>query len=163
MAEDTQKAVLKRMPYGFYAVTSRHGDEVNAMVANWLTQASFEPRLLVFGLQKTSYTHGLVENGRVFTVNIFQKEDEEAIKPFSKGRAKYPEKMQEATYTEAPETGCPVLEGASAYMEFRVVEILDIGGDHDIVVGELVNAESLKDGEVDDSLTLPYIGWSYAG
>jgi flavin reductase (DIM6/NTAB) family NADH-FMN oxidoreductase RutF len=71
--------------------------------------------------------------------------------------------MEEASYKEAPLTGCPVLEGASAFMEFNVVNIFDVGGDHDIVVGELINAVSLREGEVDDSLTLPYIGWSYAG
>jgi flavin reductase (DIM6/NTAB) family NADH-FMN oxidoreductase RutF len=163
MSEDAAKSVLKRMPYGFYSITSRHGDDVNAMVANWLTQASFEPRLVVLGLQKTCYTHGLIEKGRVFAVNLFNKEDEEHIKPFTKGRSKNPDKMKEVAYTEAPETGCPVLEGAAAFMEFKVVDILDVGGDHDLVVGELVNAESLKDSEVEDTLSLPHIGWSYAG
>jgi flavin reductase (DIM6/NTAB) family NADH-FMN oxidoreductase RutF len=163
MSEEAEKTVLKRMPYGFYSITSRSGDDVNAMVANWLTQVSFEPRLVALGLQKTSYTHGLVEKGRVFAVNLFLKEDEELIKPFTKGRSKNPDKMKEASYTEAPETGCPVIEGAAAFMEFKVVEIFDAGGDHDVVVGELINAESLKEGEVDDTLSLPHIGWSYAG
>ena len=47
--------------------------------------------------------------------------------------------------------------------EFKVIQIVDIGGDHDIVVGEPVGAEVLKESEVEDILTLPHIGWSYAG
>jgi flavin reductase (DIM6/NTAB) family NADH-FMN oxidoreductase RutF len=163
MSDDPIKDALRLMPYGFYSLTSRNGDDVNAMVANWITQASFTPRLIVVGLQKTCYTHGVIEEGRVFCINLFKKEDQEAMMPFTKGRSKRPDKMQEATYTEAPETGCPVLEGAAAYVECKVVDIFDVGGDHVIMVGEAVGAGVMKEAEVGDMMTLPHLGWSYAG
>jgi flavin reductase (DIM6/NTAB) family NADH-FMN oxidoreductase RutF len=163
MTEDLIKDGLRRMPYGFYAITSRSEDDMNAMVANWLTQVSFEPRQLALGLQKTCYSHELIEKGGVFAVNIFRKEDEDSIKPFTKGRAKNPDKMKDASFTPAPETGCPILDGAAAYLECRVVKIVDTGGDHDIVVGEVVAAGVAKPGEVADTLTLLDLGWSYAG
>jgi flavin reductase (DIM6/NTAB) family NADH-FMN oxidoreductase RutF len=71
--------------------------------------------------------------------------------------------MEEASYEAGPETGCPILEGAAAYVECEVVEIVDVGGDHDIVVGKPVNADVMKEGDETDTLTLPHIGWSYAG
>lgn len=163
MSDDLIKVALRMLPYGFYAITSKAGDEVNAMVANWVTQASFEPRLMVLGLQKTCYTHGLIERGGVFTINLFRTEDEEAIKPFTKGRAKNPDKMKEARFEPAPETGCPVLEGSAAYVECQVIRIVDTGGDHDIVVGEVVGAGVSKPGKAGEMLTLPHLGWSYAG
>jgi flavin reductase (DIM6/NTAB) family NADH-FMN oxidoreductase RutF len=46
MSDDKMKDALRMMPYGFYAITSKSGDDVNGMVANWVTQVSFEPRLL---------------------------------------------------------------------------------------------------------------------
>jgi flavin reductase (DIM6/NTAB) family NADH-FMN oxidoreductase RutF len=163
MSEDPIKDALKMMPYGFYAITSHSGDDVNAMSANWLTQVSFEPRLVALGLQKDCYTHGLVESGRVFAINIFRAEDQERIKPFTKSRAKNPDKMKEASFEPAPETGCPILEGAAAVIECRVHQIVDTGGDHDIIVGEVVAAQVFKPGDKGDSLTLMDIGWSYAG
>lgn len=163
MSDDPIKDALKRIPYGFYAITSRSGDDRNIMVANWLTQVSFEPRRVALGLQKTSYTHSLVEKGGVFAVNIFLTSDQDAIKPFTKGRAKNPQKMENADYTLAPQTGCPVLAAAAAYFECRVVAIHDDGGDHSLVVGEVIGAEILKPGEAGDSLNLPALGWSYAG
>ena len=163
MSDDDLKTALNMMPYGFYAITSRSGEDVNAMSANWLTQATFEPRLLVLALQKTSYTHGLIEASRAFAVNILRAEDEERIKPFTKSRSKNPDKMKDAHYAPAPETGCPMLEGAAAVIECRVQQIIDTGGDHDLVVGEVVGAQVFKPGEMDDSLTLMDIGWSYAG
>lgn len=163
MSDNSIKDALKLMPYGFYAITSRNGDDVNAMVANWVSQVSFTPRLVAVGLQKTSYSHGVIEQGRVFAINIFHAADQEIIMPFCKSRAKFPDKINDATFTAAPETGCPVLEGAAAYIEFKVAQIVDSGGDHDIVIGEPVGAEILKPSEVGDTLTLTHLGWSYAG
>ena len=163
MSEDAIKAVLRRMPYGFYALTSKADDEVNAMVANWITQASFEPRLIVIGLQLTCFSYSLIEKGKVFALNQFLKDDVDSIKPFTKGRSKNPDKMKDASYTDAPITGCPILENSAAYLECKVVAIHETGGDHNLIVGEVVGAGVNKDGEVEDSLTLMDLGWSYAG
>lgn len=145
MSDDPIKDALRMMPYGFYSVTSRAGEEVNAMVATWVIQTSFEPRQVALALQKTSYSHGLIERGGVFAVNIFNKADAEAIKPFTKSRAKSPDKMKEAGYSEGSETGCPILEEAAAYLECEVVGKLDVGGDPpaNVTAGILKNLSSI--------------------
>lgn len=163
MSEDPIKDALRMMPYGFYSITSHSDTEVNAMVANWLTQVSFEPRLMALGLQKSSYTHGLVESGKVFTINIFNKEDADLIKPFTKSRAKNPDKMKDARYSPAPITGCPVLEGAAAFLECKVVAMHPSGTEYSLVVGEVVGGEVFKPGEAGETLSLPDLGWHYAG
>jgi flavin reductase (DIM6/NTAB) family NADH-FMN oxidoreductase RutF len=163
MSEDSIKSMLRRMPYGFYSITSKHGDEVNAMVANWIVQTSFEPRMLALGLQRTSYSYELISKGKVFAVNLFLRQDDEAIKPFTKSRLKNPEKMSGVDYSPAPETGCPIILGAAGYLECQVKEIFTTGGDHDIILGEVIGAQVLKEGSVDDTLTLLDLGWSYAG
>lgn len=163
MTADPIKDALRRMPYGFYSITSRNGDEVNAMVGNWLTQVSFEPRMVMFGLAKSAHTHEVVAGGGVFAINIFNKDDSDGINKLTKSRAKKPEKMESVNWTPGPETGCPVIEGAAAVIECRVVQLIDIGGDHDLLVGEPVNALILKPGDDHTSLTLPHMGWNYAG
>jgi flavin reductase (DIM6/NTAB) family NADH-FMN oxidoreductase RutF len=115
------------------------------------------------GIQKTSYSHGLIEKGGVFAINIFNKADVELIKPFTKGRSKNPDKMNGAQYTPGPQTGCPVLSGVAAYIECRVVAIHDDGGDHSLFVGEVVGAGVNKPGDANETLSLPDLGWSYAG
>lgn len=154
---------LKMIPYGFYAISTRAGEDVNVMVLNWLTQASYEPQLVALGVQKTSYSYGLMEKGRVFGVNIFRQEDAERIKPFTKGRSKNPDKMKNAKYTSGPETGVPILEGTAAYLECKVVGKLETGGDHDIILGEVVGAGVHKPGSAAETLNLPALGWNYAG
>ncbi len=163
MSDDKISDALNRMAYGFYAIGSHSGDDVNIMVANWVIQASFEPRLIALALSKSAYSHDLISAGRVFSVNIFEKADADIIKGFTKSRAKNPEKVSNAHFSTGPETGCPIIEGAAAYLECRVVNLIDSGGDHDLVVGEVVGAGVQKDGPVTDTLTLPDLGWSYAG
>jgi flavin reductase (DIM6/NTAB) family NADH-FMN oxidoreductase RutF len=163
MSEDPIKDALNRIPYGFYSLTSRFEDDANAMVFNWFSQVSFSPRLVAIGLAKKAYTYELIGKSGVFAVNIFNKEDQDALTAFTKGRAKKPDKMQNAAFTPGPETGAPILEGAAAYLECKVVQMVNVGGDHDILVGEVINAGIIKPGDVIDTLSLPYIGWSYAG
>ncbi len=163
MTEGKIKEALRMMPYGFYAFTSKNGDDVNAMVVNWVSQMSFSPRLLAVGIQKSCYSHGVVTAGGVFGLNIFLQADSEAIMGITSGRAKKPGKMENAEYSAAPATGVPVLAGAAAYIECKVTQIIDIGGDHDIVVGEAINADVMKDGGPPAMLSLTQLGWSYAG
>ena len=46
MSDDSIRDALKMMPYGFYAFTTKNGDDVNAMVVNWVSQMSYAPRLI---------------------------------------------------------------------------------------------------------------------
>lgn len=163
MSENPVSDALKLIPYGFYAVTSRDGDNRNAMVLNWFSQMSFEPQHVVIGLQNTAYTMGLVKKSNQFVVNIYNKADEEAIKPFTKSREKNPEKFLSAKFSDGPVTGVPVLDEAAAYLECEVVEIVDTGSGHSAVVAKVVGAGVNKEMKVDETLTLPDLGWSYAG
>ena len=163
MSEKAISDALKMIPYGFYAVTSRDGDDRNVMVLNWFSQVSFEPQHVVIGLQNSSYSFGLIEKSKKFVVNVFNKEDAEAIKPFTKSREKNPNKFKSANFSDAPETGVPVLDEAAAFLECEVVEIVDTGSGHSAVVGKVVGAGVRKPGKAGDTLTLVDLGWSYAG
>ena len=163
MTENNPSPALNLIPYGFYAVTSRNGDDRNVMVLNWLTQVSFEPQHLVIGLQDTSYTMELIKESRVFGVNLYQEDDASAIKPFTKSRAKNPDKFESANYTDGPVTGVPVLDEATAYLECEVVEIVETGAGHSAVIAKVVGGGARGEHEAADILTLPHLGWSYAG
>jgi flavin reductase (DIM6/NTAB) family NADH-FMN oxidoreductase RutF len=163
MSDDPIKETLNRIPYGFYSLTSSVENEVNAMVFNWFMQTSFTPRLVAVGLSKKAHTYDLISKSGVFAVNIFNMEDQETLTQFTKPRAKDPQKMEDAQYYPGPQTGCPIFDDAAAFLECKVVKMVDIGGDHDILVGEVINAGIQKPGEVEDTLTLPDLGWSYAG
>ena len=62
MDEAAKKTVLRSFPYGLYAVTVAHGGEEHGMTANWVTQASFEPPMVVVAVENTSKTIDLIRD-----------------------------------------------------------------------------------------------------
>jgi flavin reductase (DIM6/NTAB) family NADH-FMN oxidoreductase RutF len=73
-----------------------------------------------------------------FAVSILALGQEEIARRFA---TKTIDKMQDTPSHPAPVTGLPVIEGASAWTECVMRERVD-GGDHTILIGQVVNAES---------------------
>jgi flavin reductase (DIM6/NTAB) family NADH-FMN oxidoreductase RutF len=163
MNDDSIKNVLKRMPYGFYAVTSSFEEDSNAMVLNWATQISFDPRLISIAVQKTAYSNELIKQGQAFVLNLFLQENSDSIKNITKSRQKNPQKMENVDFEKSPSLNLPVIKGAAAFLECKLSGVYDTGGDHELFIGEVVGAGELKSGESQDTLNLPDLGWSYAG
>ncbi|MBI3160612.1 MAG: flavin reductase family protein [Chloroflexi bacterium] len=165
-AEAVEKAIsgaLKMIPYGFHALTSKHGKEMNVMVLNWFSQVSFEPQHIVIGLQQTSTTYGLVEASGHFVVNIFHQAEADVVKQFSKSREKNPQKFEGAHWQPAPVTGVPVLDEAAAFLECEVAGELDTGAGHSVILGRVVGGGVRASHDPGEGLTLPHVGWSYSG
>ena len=51
-----KKSALRLFTYGLYAVTAKHGDEVSAMTVNWISQASFDPPMIMLAVLKARST-----------------------------------------------------------------------------------------------------------
>src|SRR5436853_7838363 len=60
MDEAAKKTVLRLFPYGLYAVTVKHGGDAHGRTANWVTQASFDPPMVVVAGDNTSNTIGII-------------------------------------------------------------------------------------------------------
>lgn len=163
MSDKEISNALNKIPYGFYALTSRNGEDRNVMVLNWFSQVSFEPQHIVIGLQNSSYTFGLIDKSKKFIVNIYLKEDAEKIKAFTKSREKNPDKFKDVDYSDGPITGVPVLTNAAAYLECEVLEQVDTGSGHSAIVAKVVGGGVFKEGKAEDTLSLLDLGWSYSG
>ena len=50
------KKVLRMFTYGMYVVTTAAGDEVGAFTADWVTQVSFEPRMLTISMEQDAFS-----------------------------------------------------------------------------------------------------------
>ena len=65
MPADAAKPALEQLGYGLYVIASRNGD-VNGMTANWLTQVSFEPRMVALVCHPHPQFGGTLHNKVVF-------------------------------------------------------------------------------------------------
>ncbi len=135
-----RRRVLWTMPSGLYIIGSRAGDRRNGMTLNWATQLSFNPKLVGIAVEEGAVTHELVTQGGSFTVNIVDRDDRAIVRKFTK-----PVEVDEAAKTlngfpfhDGP-SGAPILDGAVAWVDCRVVQPIETG-DHTLFVGEVIGA-----------------------
>ena len=139
MDPKAKSKALKKLPYGFYVLSTASDGKSNAFAMTWAMQIAFEPTLVAVAVDNESYSHHLVGEGGVFALNIFSKEQPECVRPFLRGYAADPDKLSKLPH-EPGETGSPIFTDAIAFVECRVVKTVDAGGDHTLFIGEVVNA-----------------------
>jgi flavin reductase (DIM6/NTAB) family NADH-FMN oxidoreductase RutF len=142
-----RRRVLWKMPSGLYVLGSRAGDRRNGMTVNWVTQLSFDPKLVGVSVEREAFTHELVVEGGVFTVNLVAQEDRAIVRKFTKP---VDVDLDARTLNGFPfhdgVTGAPVLDQAVAVVECEVRQTVDLGG-HSLFVGEIVDCAFLRDEE----------------
>jgi flavin reductase (DIM6/NTAB) family NADH-FMN oxidoreductase RutF len=133
-----RRRVLWTMPSGLYVVGSRAGDRRNGMTINWVSQVSFDPKLVAISVEKTAVTHQLISEGGVFAVNLVSREDRAIVRKFTK-----PVEVEGNTLNGFPfhdgVTGAPILDQAPAYVDCEVRQTVDVGN-HTLFIGEVVDA-----------------------
>lgn len=164
--EAAKKAALRMVPYALYLVGVRNprvtspAADLNAFVGSWVTQTSFKPPLVVLGLKRDTRGNAMVREAGVFTLNLLGDDQKDLAQRFFKDLP-----VDEATFGGVPyrrgETGAPVFPDCPAYVECRVVAVHEDGGDHDVVVGEVVAAGVHREGA--RPLTHAETGWHYGG
>ena len=152
MDPNVKKTTLRMIPYGLYVLTAAHQDgRISAGTVNWVTQASFEPPLVVVGVKTDSAGHALIKDTKAFALNVLGKGQQALAFTFFK-----PAERQGATLSGEPfragSTGAPILTNTPAYVECRLVGTVE-KGDHSVFVGEVVDAGVSKEpaGRADDA------------
>jgi len=151
MDADAKKTALRMIPYGLYVLTAEDDDgEVAAATVNWVTQASFEPPLVVVGVKGDSGAHALLKKTGHFALNVLGKAHNDLAFTFFKPADKQGETISGQPYRRGS-TGAPILTELPAYVECKVVEVVE-KGDHSVVIGEVVDAgvASAPEGRADD-------------
>lgn len=164
MDEHQKRTILRMIPYGLYVVTSKSNENNNscAFTASLLSQASFKPPLIVMASQADSMSTNVILKNRKFAINFVDKNQQELVKFFFKPTHIIGDKLGDESHYEwfsAPRTGSPILKNALAYLECELRKEL-ILGDHTILVGEIINAVILREGE---PLLMSDTKWHYAG
>ncbi|MEE9299345.1 MAG: flavin reductase family protein [Acidimicrobiia bacterium] len=146
VADEIVNRVLWSIPNVLCLIGSRSGDEWNAMTASWVCQVSMEPVLVAVGVDNTSVTHRLIENGERFTVNLWDRSDTRPFVKFSKPAAKEGMTLNGRPIREGV-TGAPVFEEAVAYLDCTLWKAVDCGT-HTLFLGEVVDC-GFRDGAED--------------
>ncbi|AFZ12869.1 flavin reductase domain protein FMN-binding protein [Crinalium epipsammum PCC 9333] len=123
---------LGRISGGLYIITAKKGEIKSAMLASWVSQASFEPLGLTIAVAKDRAIESLMQVGDRFVLNVLEEGNYQPLmkhflKRFPPGADRFA-----GIKTQPAENGSPILVDALAYMECHVMSRMELS-DHHVV------------------------------
>ncbi|AFY50358.1 putative flavoprotein [Nostoc sp. PCC 7524] len=142
LGADLDKA-LGRISGGLYIITAKKGEVASAMLASWVSQASFKPLGLSIAVAKDRAIESLMQVGDRFVLNVLEEGNYQILmrhflKRFAPGADRF-----EGVRTQPAENGTPILADALAYMECEVQSRMDCG-DHWVVYSNVYTGRVSK-------------------
>ena len=137
---DLDKA-LGRLSGGLYVVTARQGEgesaRSGAMVASWVSQASFEPPGISVAVAKDRAIESLLQVGDRFVLNILREDNHQGLlRHFLRRFPPGADRFAGVSVLEGAAAGGPVLGDALAFLGCRVAQRME-GPDHWIIYAEV--------------------------
>ena len=124
---DRTAQAMGRVVGALCVVTAKRDEVETAMLASWVSQATFNPPGLTVAVAKERAVEALLAEGDSFVINILP-EGSALSRKFMKNYAPGEDRFKDLD-TEVADNGCRILNGASAYMECRVAQRMECG-DH---------------------------------
>jgi flavorubredoxin/flavin reductase (DIM6/NTAB) family NADH-FMN oxidoreductase RutF len=123
---------LGRISTGLYIITATKGEVNGAMLASWVSQASFQPLGFTVAVAKDRAIESLMQVGDRFVLNVLSEDSYQPLmkhflKRFPPGADRFA-----GVKTRQAENGSPILAEALAYMECEVSTRMECS-DHWIV------------------------------
>ena len=137
----TVEQAVGRIVGSLCVVTTKQGDVSSAMLASWVSQATFNPPGFTVAVAKERAIESLMHTGENFVLNILA-EGKQLRKHFMKSFAPGEDRFANVA-TEPSENGCPILTDALAYLECTVNNRME-AGDHWLVYAIAQNGKVLN-------------------
>lgn len=142
------RAVMGRFASGVSVMTSVLDGEPHGMTANALASVSLDPLLVLVCVERGTVMERFVEDAGVFALSFLAADQATLSNRFADSTRPRGVAQFAGLATSTAVTGAPILGGAVGWVDCRVWSVAD-GGDHVIVVGEVV---ALSPGVADDPL-----------
>jgi flavin reductase (DIM6/NTAB) family NADH-FMN oxidoreductase RutF len=140
------RAMMARFATGVSVVAARHGPLLAGMTANAIASVSIDPPLMLASISRKSETHGAIQTSHSFAVSVLSVAQRDLADCFAQPTtAAKLQRFCDAPWHDA-ETGSPILDGAMAFFDCRLVA-QHPGGDHTLFVGEIVAAGFVEDAD----------------
>lgn len=136
---DDYRRVIGRFATGVTVVTARQGDTHVAMTANSFTSVSLDPLLVLFCVDRTARFHDVVLAAEGWGVSVLGDTHEPASRWFATRGRPTDVRLADFPWSRGRRTGAALFTAAIATLECATHAVHD-GGDHTIVVGEVLDA-----------------------
>ena len=157
MNEKYRQQSLRMFSYGVYILSSVNEGEYCVSTITWASQASFEPPMISVCIKRNSASYEIVKKRGEFILHLLGDNQKELASTFFKPTIFENEKLNGQEFSL--ENNLPLLKDIPAYIQCKVVEILE-NGDHPLFLAEVVDAKINNDSK---PLELRKTGWTYGG
>tara|TARA_B110000116_G_scaffold213591_1_gene189866 strand:+ start:674 stop:1147 length:474 start_codon:yes stop_codon:yes gene_type:complete len=157
MNEKYRQQSLRMFSYGVYILSSVNEGEYCVSTITWVSQASFEPPMISVCIKRNSASYEIVKKRGEFILHLLGDNQKELASTFFKPTIFESEKLNGEEFSL--ENNLPLLKDVPAYIQCKVVEILE-NGDHPLFLAEVVDAKINNDS---NPLELRKTGWTYGG
>lgn len=138
---DRTEQAVGRIVGSLCVVAAKRGEVTSAMLASWVSQASFNPPGLTVAVAKDRAIEPLMHTKDKFVLNIL-KEGMNLRRHFLKSFAPGEDRFA-GLETQEAENGCPILSDALAYLECTVESRIECS-DHWLVYAVVDNGKTLQ-------------------
>jgi flavin reductase len=135
------REALGRFATGVTVVTTTHDGRRHGMTVNSLTSVSLDPMLVLFCCLRDAVIHEPLLAAGQWAVSILAAGQEGVARCFTAREAGGVDQFDEWPVRAGRVIDAPLLEGAVGHLECRTWATYD-GGDHTIVVGEVLDLAS---------------------
>jgi len=134
---DPIRAVLDAFPYGLYAIGVADGERRNAFTANWLTQVSADPPLVVVAVESDAPSLELARAGAAFSVTLYDAAQRRDAALLARPSRRAPAKLDDVPH-RFHGSGLPLIAGGVAWLVCALERTVE-AGDHTLLVGRVTD------------------------
>ena len=139
-----EKALFK-ITYGLYLLSARSGEKDNACIVNTLAQVTNQPNRVVAAVNKSSYTHQLIQETGLFCASVLSEDVPFSLfERFGFHSGRDLDKFAGFSHTAREGNGLLYLtQFANAFLTGRTVSTMDLGT-HTLFFADLAGGEVLS-------------------
>lgn len=136
---------MNNISYGLYVLTATNGSFSNGCITNTLIQVTTSPNRVAVTVNKTNYTHYMIQQSGKFNVSsIDETADFSLFQHFGFASGRWTNKFYDYAYKRAV-NGVPyVAEHTNACFVCEVVQQIDLGT-HTMFIADVIDCDVLSD------------------
>jgi len=157
MPEQRMNTAFERFTSGLYVITAQYEGEQHAAVVSLVSQVSFVPPMVMIALRKGTRICNVVRDRKRFALNIVGEGQEALAKTFFKLQTGKESTLGGFRFRTG-QTGSALFEDTPAWVECKVMQMVESDGDHQLYLALIVDHGTNNDLP---PLTLKETNWSY--
>lgn len=131
---------LAALTHGVYVLGVHTPEKDNLMTAAWLCQVSSRPPMVAAAVSSSHLTAELIPKAAGFSVSVLRADQKNAALKNGTVSGRALDKLS-GTACVPGQLGHPIVEGAAAYLECRLVRTVT-AGDHTLFIGEVLAGDA---------------------